>query len=138
VSWQFYLSPDGRVTRAQWWQKLFLPILVIIVLAMILDAILGWRPRQSPIGILTILVSWLTIYPTVVVSVKRLHDHNKSGWWYLMYLIPLVGWIWSIIECGCLRGTVGDNRYGPDLLPFLDSSTRSLHSAEARLSDLGK
>ena len=52
-------------------------------------------------------------YPTIIVLVKRLHDHNKSGWWCLIYFIPIAGWVWALIECGFLRGTVGDNRYGP-------------------------
>ena len=54
------------------------------------------------------------IYPAVVVNIKRFHDRNKSGWWVLIALIPLVGALWIVIECGFLRGTVGDNRYGPD------------------------
>jgi len=76
----------------------------------------------------------------IFVGIKRLHDRDKSGWWLLFfYLVPgvlsalaqfsgmetvitIVGAIclaisiWMIVELGCLRGTVGDNQYGPDPL----------------------
>jgi uncharacterized membrane protein YhaH (DUF805 family) len=118
MNWkEFYLSPKGRVTRKEWWQWLVLPIIVLILGTTILDFAFGSASRGSPLGILTTFASWLTIYPEIIVSVKRLHDHDKSGWWYLVYLVPIAGWVWIFIECGCLRGTLGDNRYGPDPLP---------------------
>jgi uncharacterized membrane protein YhaH (DUF805 family) len=76
----------------------------------------------------------------IFVGIKRLHDRDKSGWWLLVfYLVPMVlSWIsailsrdgigilfalgslaisiWAFVELGCLRGTVGANRYGPDPL----------------------
>lgn len=110
----FYLSPEGRVTRREYWQRLFLPTFGLVFVAVILDNIFGWTPRYLPWGVLTVLASWLLFYPSIVVTVKRLHDHNKTGWWFLIYLVPFAGWVWQIIECGCLRGTAGDNRYGPD------------------------
>jgi uncharacterized membrane protein YhaH (DUF805 family) len=51
-----------------------------------------------------------------VVNAKRLHDRDKSGWWVLITLISILGDLWLVVECGCLRGTVGENRYGPDPL----------------------
>jgi hypothetical protein len=36
--------------------------------------------------------------------VRRLHDRNKSGWWAALYLLPFVGWLWLVIECGILPG----------------------------------
>jgi len=48
--------------------------------------------------------------------VKRYHDRDKSGWWILILFIPLVGFIWFLIELGCLPGTPGPNRFGPDPL----------------------
>jgi uncharacterized membrane protein YhaH (DUF805 family) len=52
----------------------------------------------------------------LVLSVKRWHDRNKSGWWVLVNLVPVVGWLWQLIECGFLRGTTGPNRFGQDPL----------------------
>src|SRR5215475_2965502 len=104
MTWkEFYLSPKGRVTRKEWWQWLVLPIIVLILATTILDFAFGSASRGSPLGILTTFASWLTIYPEIIVSVKRLHDHDKSGWWYLVYLVPIAGWVWIFIEeCGCL------------------------------------
>jgi hypothetical protein len=48
--------------------------------------------------------------------VKRLHDHDKSGWWMLVYFIPIIGAIWQMIECGLMAGTMGENDFGPDPL----------------------
>ena len=77
------------------------------------------------------------IYSSFAVAVKRLHDRDKSGWWVLVFyvlpnvidsggrasggsgLLSLIGFaigIWAFVELGCLRGTVGDNRFGPDPL----------------------
>jgi uncharacterized membrane protein YhaH (DUF805 family) len=117
MSWQFYLSPEGRVTRAEWWQKLFLPSFGLMFVTAILDAAFGLSSRHWPMGPISIVASWILLYPTIVVSVKRLHDHNKSGWWFLIYVVPVAGWFWQVVECGFLRGTLGDNRYGPDTLP---------------------
>ena len=47
---------------------------------------------------------------------KRFHDRGKSGWMTLIILIPYVGGIWVLVECGCLAGTPGPNAYGPDPL----------------------
>ncbi len=48
------------------------------------------------------------------VGVKRYHDRGKSGWWVLIVLVPVIGGLWYLIECGFLRGTIGPNAYGPD------------------------
>jgi hypothetical protein len=45
---------------------------------------------------------------------KRYHDRDKSAWWILICLLPIIGGIWQLIELGCLRGTEGSNDYGPD------------------------
>jgi uncharacterized membrane protein YhaH (DUF805 family) len=50
----------------------------------------------------------------LLISIKRCHDRDRSGWFMLAMLIPLVGPIWVLVELGFLRGTVGPNRFGPD------------------------
>jgi uncharacterized membrane protein YhaH (DUF805 family) len=57
-----------------------------------------------------------SLWIVLVVSVKRWHDRNKSGRWVLVNLVPVIGWLWQLIECGFLRGTVGPNRFGQDPL----------------------
>jgi uncharacterized membrane protein YhaH (DUF805 family) len=111
---QFYLSPKGRIGRADWWLKYFLVLIVIIVVAGVLDSALGFTESEDRIGVISVIAWLVMIYPAIVVNIKRFHDRNPSGWWVLIALIPLVGALWTLIECGFLRGTVGDNRYGPD------------------------
>jgi uncharacterized membrane protein YhaH (DUF805 family) len=53
---------------------------------------------------------------SIIVQIKRWHDLDKSGWWVLVNLIPILGGLWSLIECGFLKGTNGQNRFGPDPL----------------------
>lgn len=47
-------------------------------------------------------------------SVKRAHDRGKSGWWMLIALIPVAGFIWWLIDLGIFEGEKGPNKYGPD------------------------
>ncbi len=61
------------------------------------------------IGLLGIVAVWMKL----AVLVKRWHDRDKSGWFILVTLIPFVGWLWQLVECGFLEGTPGDNRFGP-------------------------
>jgi uncharacterized membrane protein YhaH (DUF805 family) len=55
----------------------------------------------------------VTLVPVLTVSVRRLHDIDRSGWWILAYLIPLIGRILMLVF-NVLDGTPGDNRYGPN------------------------
>ena len=54
------------------------------------------------------------IWASLAINVKRWHDRDKSGLWILIGVIPILGPIWNFIETGCLRGTVGPNRFGND------------------------
>jgi hypothetical protein len=58
-----------------------------------------------------IIVAFI-IYSSFIVSIKRLHDRNKSGWLVLFSLIPIIGNIWYIVELGMLRGYQEENRFG--------------------------
>ena len=63
----------------------------------------------GPLSFIVAIVSWL---PSLSVFVRRLHDHNKSGWWYWLGLIPIVGPIVLLVWM-CTRGNSVDNRFGP-------------------------
>ncbi len=64
------------------------------------------------IGILVLTA--VMIWPTICIYGKRFHDRDKSAWWVLISLVPIVGFIWILVECGLLQGTEGPNRFGPD------------------------
>lgn len=59
---------------------------------------------------MALLVAWLA--GSLATHTKRWHDRGKSGWWVLLWLVPVVGQVWTIVELGFLGGTRGDNKYG--------------------------
>jgi len=79
----------------------------------VLDNALGFAFADTPYGIIYVVYSLVLLVPGLAVMVRRLHDINKSGWNVLISIIPLVGSIWIIVLLAT-KGTVGENRYGPD------------------------
>jgi len=59
------------------------------------------------------LILLALVWPALAIQVKRWHDRDKTGWMVLINLIPIVGFFWTLIECGFLDGTPGPNRFGP-------------------------
>ena len=104
----FLLNWQGRINRQRYWTFVLLA-LAGSVIAGIVDAILTG-------GILGVLFSLALVYPSIIVGIKRWHDRDKSGWWSLIAFIPLIGFLWVLIECGFLAGTSGSNRFGEDPL----------------------
>jgi uncharacterized membrane protein YhaH (DUF805 family) len=109
---QFYLSAQGRVNRKQFWLWLVLPCTVISVVLVLLDLALGTYDAKDGVGLLSSIFSLVVIVPAILVYIKRWHDRDKSGWWMLIVLIPLVGALWFLVELGFLPGTPGPNRFG--------------------------
>jgi uncharacterized membrane protein YhaH (DUF805 family) len=108
---QFLFSFQGRVGRQQYWVMVLLSVPFILAAA-IINGGLRRDPAETP-GVLVLLPM---LWAAVAVTIKRWHDRSKSGWWILINLIPVVGDIWSLIENGFLKGTPGENRFGPDPL----------------------
>jgi uncharacterized membrane protein YhaH (DUF805 family) len=142
---QFLFSPNGRISRKQYWLKWTLPVLVIYLVLwgiMVGAAVSGNLAVVGVFAIIQGLFMLLTLWPNIAVLVKRIHDRNKSGWLALLLYVPLVisyiitftlgqqspanaviglvllgVGIWFFIEFGCMRGTIGANAYGPDPVP---------------------
>ncbi|MGH6866863.1 MAG: DUF805 domain-containing protein [Methyloceanibacter sp.] len=110
---QFYLSAQGRVNRKQWWLWLFLPVLVVSLILSLIDAGMDTFNAEAGLGLLSGIWALIVLIPSILVHIKRFHDRDKSGWWVLIALIPIIGAIWLIIELGFLAGTPESNRYGP-------------------------
>lgn len=104
----FLFTWQGRINRQRYW-AFFLAYVGIAIVATILDAILNS-------SLLSIVVTIAMIYPSICVSIKRWHDRDKSGWWILINLVPVIGVLWALIENGFLAGTAGSNRFGNDPL----------------------
>ena len=107
---QILFGFSGRVPRKVFWLYGVLGPLLVSLMAEMLLGIVGVSDRRAEI-VTTLLLVW----PCTAVSVKRWHDRDRSGWWVLLYLIPLIGVLWTLIVNGMLRGTAGPNRFGPDL-----------------------
>ncbi len=100
-----YANFDGRARRSEYWYFVLANFLISIVLQ-IIDAVIG-LPIFGGLYGLAVLI------PSIAVAVRRLHDINKSGWWILIALIPLVGAIWLIVLLAT-NGDQGPNQYGED------------------------
>ena len=109
---KFYFSAKGRVNRKQYWLWLVLPSVAVGIILVILDAALGTRDPES-VGLFSLIGPLIMVFPAIVVQIKRFHDRDKSGWWVLIALVPLIGPLWLLIELGFLNGTPGPNRFGP-------------------------
>lgn len=107
-----YVNFRGRALRSQyWWWTLF--VVVVTVIAQFIDgAVSGTDFGQ--VGVISIIVGLGLFLPGLSVAIRRLHDTNRRGWWILIGLIPIIGWIILFIWY-VSKGTEGDNNYGPPI-----------------------
>lgn len=110
-----YATFSGRAARSEYWYWVLFTFVGGIAIGFLDGAVFGG------IGI-GMLFSLALLLPGLAVSVRRLHDLNKSGWWLLISLIPLVGAILLIVWAAS-KGTEGDNQFGPDPLSGIPTST---------------
>jgi uncharacterized membrane protein YhaH (DUF805 family) len=107
-----YVDFGGRSSRSEFWLYVLVYVIIYII-AIVLDAlVLGHNMSQGGVGIFTGIVALVHLLPGLAVAVRRLHDTDRSGWWILICLIPLIGAIWLIVLY-CSAGTLGANRFGP-------------------------
>lgn len=99
-------SFSGRCGRGEWWGVTVGIIVVAIIAGLLVES-------ENVIAILVAIALYVVmVWISLATSVKRWHDRNKSGWWILIGLVPIIGGIWSLIEQGFLSGTDGPNSYG--------------------------
>ena len=109
--WKNYILFKGRVMRPEFWYFSLYNLLVVLVLSAISCIGLGWVSTTALV--FAILYALAVITPNIALAVRRLHDTNRSGWWLLVGLIPVVGWIILIVFMA--RDTHrAENRYGPN------------------------
>ncbi|WP_192771859.1 DUF805 domain-containing protein [Plantactinospora soyae] len=108
-----YVGFGGRARRAEYWWFFLFSVLVGIVTS-ILDSVLGtdFEGSSTSGGLLNLIASLALFLPSLAVAVRRLHDTDRSGWWILIGLIPLVGAI-VLLVFFVQDGTSGPNRFGP-------------------------
>ena len=114
-----YTNFSGRARRKEYW--MFTLVFVIILTGCtVLDNALGtvFMMDAGPLGEISMGYGWayticglIHFIPGLALAVRRLHDVGKSGWFYLIFLIPFIGAVWLLVLF-CLEGKKEDNKYG--------------------------
>ncbi len=107
-----YTVFNGRARRSEYWYFFLFNLIISVVLA-VLDHLMGMAHAAFGMGMLGTLYSLAVLLPGLAVSVRRLHDTDRSGWWLLIAFIPLIGAIVLLIFM-VMDGSAGDNRFGSD------------------------
>ena len=114
-----YAVFDGRARRKEFWYfalinfLIFIPLIIIGVIIAAATAMSDQFGYFALMFIPLFLYSLFIIVPSIAVTVRRLHDTNRSGWWYLINFVPWVGSV-ILFVFTVLDGTSGPNQYGPD------------------------
>src|SRR5207244_826126 len=111
-----YVTFAGHAARSEYWYWMLFVLLASLVLN-IADQVIFHVPVENNKALhpLSTLFSLLTFLPGLSMAVRRLHDTDRSGWWFLIVFIPIIGIIVFLVWA-CTKGTAGDNRFGPDPL----------------------
>lgn len=109
-----YVGFSGRAPRSEYWYWALFSFLVSIA-ASVLDAsgladfALG---DEETVGVAEILVTLALTLPGLAVTVRRLHDIGRSGWWLLLMFVPILGWI-ALLIWTLAKSDADANRFGP-------------------------
>ena len=114
--WRILFSFFGRIPRKTYWLGMLVLWAQYAALSLLVS---NARPPQefaTRMVVVALMALWLFgfVLACLAVSIKRLHDRNKSTAWLLLMFVPILGQGWLFIELGFLRGTAGPNRYGDD------------------------
>ena len=110
---------SGRSSRSEYWYW-FLFLCISNTIAGLLDRV-TFGSATGPAffdrhHLFQLLVYFGFLIPAMAIKFRRLHDLDKSAWWLLLWLVPVIGWV-TLIVWACTKGTTGPNRFGPDPLP---------------------
>ena len=110
LSWTLF-SFQGRIPRRVFWGA---SLISWVAFGVIFGLLAPLAPKSTVVPIVMLLLYIPFFWISLAVTIKRWHDRDKSGFWIFIGLIPIVGPIWAFVETGCLRGTMGPNRFGDD------------------------
>jgi len=105
-----YAEFGGRARRKEYWFFCLFNVIIMAILAMI-DQAMGGGGVKEGVGLLGGIYSLAVLVPGLAVSVRRLHDTSRSGWWLLIGFIPVIG-VLVLLVFMLLDGTPGRNDYG--------------------------
>ena len=105
---------NGRARRKEYWMWT-LYCTIILLISMVFDNLFGLTfellGEDLGYGWLYLIFGIIQFIPGLAVVVRRLHDVGKSGWYYLIILIPLIGFIWVLVLL-CTDGVKEENKWG--------------------------
>jgi uncharacterized membrane protein YhaH (DUF805 family) len=107
-----YAVFNGRARRKEYWYYYLFYMLIYIVL-IIIDIVTGTFSAEAGMGLLGGIYTIAVLIPSIAVGVRRLHDTNRSGWWLLIGLIPIIGAIVLIVFLAS-DSKPEENQYGPN------------------------
>lgn len=120
-----YANFSGRARRTEYWMFQLVNF-VIVMGVFIVSLILGVAGRSTGMAtlfmLLYIVYGLAIIIPSLAVSVRRLHDTGRSGWWILINFVPLIGGLWYLVLM-LIGGDPGNNAYGPSPKSSVSEST---------------
>jgi uncharacterized membrane protein YhaH (DUF805 family) len=109
-----YATFEGRARRSEYWWFVLFNLIVSIILTVVLGGGRGMgEGGMMGGGLLANIWSLAMLLPSLAVGARRLHDIDRTGWWQLIWFIPVIGWIVLIVFFAS-RGTAGTNRFGAD------------------------
>jgi len=106
-----YTVFTGRSRRKEYWFFVLFNILVSMAFAVV-DYFTGTYSASYGMGLLGGLYALGVFLPAIAVTIRRLHDTDRSGWWILIVLVPIIGGIWLLVLM-LFDSQPGDNKYGP-------------------------
>ncbi len=107
-----YACFSGRARRQEYWLFVLFNIIACIIVSVV-SGVLVSVTNVTAFAFLGAIYSLAVLIPGFAVFVRRMHDIGKSGWWWLIAFIPIIGAIVLIIFC-CLDSQPGENQYGPN------------------------
>ncbi len=111
-------SFDGRIGRKTWWLTslaLMAVALVVQLVALALGFVSETLAMVAMVAAIVVLIA--VIWASLALQAKRWHDHDKSGWWFLINLVPVVGGLYALYMLGFVKGAETRNQYGDDPVP---------------------
>jgi uncharacterized membrane protein YhaH (DUF805 family) len=110
VGFRNYVNFSGRAFRSEYWYWVLFTLILAIVTGVLDVAV--FPDSETGSGPLSTVSSIVILLPSIAVGVRRLHDIDRTGWWYLI-VFTIIG-IFVLIYWACQPGTPGANRFGPD------------------------
>lgn len=115
VCFSKYATFAGRAPRAEYWYWSLFTTLSGAALGFLAGILNVVTNTHAPTSIVNLVLTLFFLLPNISVAVRRLHDLDKSGGWFFLAFLPVIGWIILLVWV-CTRGTNGANRFGPDQL----------------------